>query len=81
MPAVRSWQAVRGLKAWQVKYIIANPGTYMYLTNQRLSISSRLKANTTCPSADNSTVCGLTAADFSRPWDGGMLTPLCQKPF
>ena len=60
----------------QVNYIIANPGTYMYLDDQRLSTTSRLKANSTCPSVKNSTACGLTAADFSRPWNGGTLSKL-----
>ena len=63
---------------WQVNYIIANPGTYMYLNDQRLSTTSRLKANSTCPSVKNSTACDLTAADFSRPWNGGMLSKLAK---
>ena len=63
----------------QVNYIIANPGTYMYLDDRRLSTTSRLKANATCPSINDSTVCGLTAADFSRPWNGGMLSQLVRS--
>ena len=66
-------------RMWQVNYIIANPGTYMYLDDQRLNTTSRLKANSTCPSVKNSTVCGLTAADFSRPWNGGMLSKLARS--
>ena len=71
---IESQQVTRRVR--QVNYIIANPGTYMYLDDQRLSTTSRLKANSTCPPIKNSTVCGLTAADFSRPWNGGMLSKL-----
>ena len=54
-----------------VNYIIANAGTYMYLSNQRVSTQALSALNTTCPQAQHSAACNLTGADFTQPWDGG----------
>ena len=53
------------------KYILANAGTYMYLTNQRVSTAVLPSLNKTCPSPQETAVCSLSAADFSQPWNGG----------
>jgi hypothetical protein len=53
-----------------VKYILANAGTYMYLTDERISRSALSKLNSTCPPAQGTATCSLTAGDFSQPWDG-----------
>ena len=54
-----------------VDYIIANAGTYMYLSDQRVSTQALSALNTTCPLAQHSAACNLTDADFTQPWDGG----------
>ena len=54
-----------------VNYIIANAGTYMYLSGQRVSTQALSALNTTCPQAQHSAACNLTGADFTQPWDGG----------
>ena len=53
------------------KYILANAGTYMYLTDQRVSARVLPSLNKTCPSPPGTVMCSLTAADFSQPWNGG----------
>ena len=53
-----------------VKYILANAGTYMYLTDERVGMSALSKLNSTCPPAQGTATCSLTAGDFSQPWDG-----------
>ena len=54
-----------------VNYIIANAGTYMYLSDQRVSTQALSALNITCPHAHHSAACALTGADFTQPWDGG----------
>ena len=54
-----------------VSYIIANAGTYMYLTDQRVSTQVLPTLNTTCPPVQRSAACNLTSADFTQPWDRG----------
>ena len=54
-----------------VNYIIANAGTYMYLSDQGVSTQALSALNTTCPQAQHSAACNLTGADFTQPWDGG----------
>ncbi|CAK0785105.1 hypothetical protein CVIRNUC_008311 [Coccomyxa viridis] len=58
-----------------VNYIIANAGTYMYLSNQRVSTQALSALNTTCPQAQHSAACNLTGADFTQPWDGAISCP------
>ena len=53
-----------------VKYILANAGTYMYLTDERISKNALSKLNSTCPPAQGTATCSLTVRDFSQPWDG-----------
>lgn len=47
-----------------VTYIMANPGTYLYRTDQRVSVSALSNLNSTCPPAMGTAACSLTAADL-----------------
>ena len=55
-----------------VNYIIASAGTYMYLSDQRVSTQALSMLNTTCTQAQHSAACNLTGPDFTQPWDGGV---------
>ncbi len=54
-----------------VRYILANSGTYLYFSDERLSKQSLQTVNSTCPLGPGTAACALTLADFSQPWDGG----------
>ncbi|RUS31901.1 hypothetical protein BC938DRAFT_476805 [Jimgerdemannia flammicorona] len=51
-----------------VKYVVVNPGTYMYLDDKRLSHSAHHQLKYRCPALSGSSLCNFTASDFVGPY-------------